>query len=264
MDDKRRCKYPECNAALRSGNKGDFCSIHENTEYTTDIEHKPKRKDDIPAKEKMYTVRDLVKILKYSDKTLRNMLKRGEIAGIRIGTRGRWLVSKSELDRFKKEGPGKEQISRGLLSADETKEHDIRIFQKGDSIMSEVQVKELLWRLKHEQRYSATDFSMILDFVGFFHFRGNYYINQELRNARDKLWAGFEELLLFIQLNFEILKRRGWFHDEIRILGYHPDVHGIEKIKEWEKREEKLRQVIESAEVIYDEYRDTIKTVLGI
>ena len=264
MDDKRRCKYPGCNTVLRSGNEGDFCAIHENTEYTTDIEHKPKRKDDIPAKEKMYAVQDLVKILKYSDKTVRNMLKRGEIAGVRIGTRGKWLVPKTELERFKKEGPGKEQISRGLLSADEIKEHDIGIFQKGDSIMSEVQVEELLWRLKHEQRYSATDFSMILSFQGFFRFRGNYYINQELRNARDKLWDDFEELMVFMQLHFEILKRRGLFHDEIRILGYHPDVHGTEKIRKWEEREEKLKQVIESAEVIYNEYRDTVKTVLGI
>lgn len=130
--------------------------------------------------------------------------------------------------------------------------------------MSEVQVKELLWQLKHEQRYSATDFSMVCDFMEFFHFRGNYYINQELRNARDKLWDGFEELMLFIQLNFERLKRRGWFHDEIRILEYHPDVHGNEKIREWEEREKKLKQAIESAEVIYNEYRDTVKTVLGI
>ena len=264
MDDKRRCKYPGCSTVLRSGNKGDYCSIHDDQEYTTEIVPKPKLKDNIPAKEKMYTVQDLVKILKYSDRTVRNMLKRGEIAGVRIGTRSRWLISKIELNRFKKEGPGKEQISRGLLSAEETKEHDIRIFQKGDSIMSEVQVKELLWRLKHEQRYSATDFSMICDFLGFFRFRSNYYINQELRNARDKLWDGFEELMLFIQLNFERLKRRGWFHDEIRILGYHPDVHGIEKISEWEEREEKLKQVVESAEVIYNEYRDTVKTVLGI
>lgn len=264
MDDKRRCKYPGCGTILRSGNKGDYCSVHEDQEYTTEIAPKPKLKDNIPAKEKMYTVQDLVKILKYSDRTVRNMLKRGEIAGVRIGTRSRWLVSKIELDRFKKEGPGKEQISRGLLSADETKEHDIRIFQKGDSIMSEVQVEELLWRLEHEQRYSATDFSMIFDFLEFFHFRGNYYINQELRNARDKLWDGFEELMLFIQLNFEILKRRGWFHDEIRILEYHPDVHGNEKIREWEEREEKLKQAIESAEVIYNEYRDTVITVLGI
>jgi len=264
MDDKRRCKYPGCNTVLRSGNEGDFCAIHENTEYTTDIEHKPKRKDDIPAKEKMYAVQDLVKILKYSDKTVRNMLKRGEIAGIRIGKRGKWLIPKSELDRFKKEGPGKEQISRGLLSADEIKEHDIGIFQKGDSIMNEVQVEELLRRLKHKQRYSATDFSMILSFQGFFRFRGNYYINQELRNARDKLWDDFEELMLFMQVHFEILKRRSLFHDEIRILGYHPDVHGTEKIRKWEEREEKLKQVIESAEVIYNEYRDTVKTVLGI
>ena len=264
MDDKRRCKNPRCNAVLRSGNEGDYCAIHGNKEYTANIEPKPKRKNDIPAKEKMYTIKDLMKILKYSDRTIRNMLKRGEIAGVRTGTRGRWLVSRIELDRFKKEGPGKEQITRGLLSADETKEHDIGIFQKGDSIMSEMQVKELLWRLKYEQRYSATDFSMILDFLGFFRFRGNYYINQELRNTRDKLWDGFEELMLFMQLNFEILKRRGLFHDELRILGYHPDVHGIEKIKEWEEREEKLKQVIESAEVIYNEYRDTVKTVLGI
>ena len=264
MDDKRRCKYPGCITVLSNSNKGDFCSIHEKQDHTRDIESKPKRKDDIPAKEKMYTVQDLVKILKYSDKTVRNMLKRGEIAGIRIGTRGRWLVPKIELDRFKKEGPGKEQISRGLLSADEIKEHDIRIFQKGDSIMSEAQVEELLWRLKHEQRYSATDFSMILHFQGFFRFRGNYYINQELRNARDKLWDDFEELMVFMQLHFEILKRRGLFHDEIRILSYHPDVHGIEKIRKWEEREEKLKQVIESAEVIYNEYRDTVKTVLGI
>ena len=264
MDDKRRCKYPGCGTILSRSNTGDYCYIHEDKQYDQDVESRPMRKDAIPAKEKMYTVQDLKKILKYSDRTVRKMLKRGEIAGVRIGTRSKWLVPKTELDRFKKEGPGKEQISRGLLSADEIKEHDIGIFQKGDSIMSEAQVKELLWQLKHEQRYSATDFSLIFDFVGFFHFRGNYYINQELRNARDKLWDGFEELMLFMQLNFEILKRRGLLHDEIRILGYHPDVHGIEKIREWEEREEKLKQVIESAEVIYNEYRDTVKTVLGI
>ncbi|MGB2814346.1 MAG: helix-turn-helix domain-containing protein [Dehalococcoidales bacterium] len=264
MDDKRRCKYPECETLLRRGNTGDYCSLHEDKQYFQDVEPKPMRKDSIPAKEKMYTVQDLVMILRLSDKSIRKMLNRGEIAGVRAGQRGRWLISKSEVNRFKKEGPSIAPKVRELLSADEIRQHDITIFQKGDSIMSEVQVRSILSRIMHEQRYGAIDFSMIFDFLCFFHLRGNNYINEKLRNTRDKLWDSFEELNLFMQLNFEILKRRGFLHDEIRILSYHPDVHGIEKIRKWEEREEKLKQVIESAEVIYNEYRDTVKTVLGI
>jgi hypothetical protein len=159
MNDKRRCKYPGCDTVLRKGKEGDYCAFHEAEEYISEIAPKKKIKDTISSREKMYTVQDLMRILKYSDKTIRNMLNLGEIAGLRIGTRGKWLVFKSELDRFKKEGPGKDTASRGLLSTEEIKEQDIRIFRQGDSIMSEEQVKYLLWRLQHEQRYSATDFT---------------------------------------------------------------------------------------------------------
>jgi excisionase family DNA binding protein len=197
-------------------------------------------------------------ILGYSDKTIRNMLNQGEILGERISGRSKWLIPESELDRFKREGPGKDPANQDLLSTEEIKEHDIGIFRQGDSIMSEAQVKHLFWRLKHTLRYSKTDFSMLFDYQLFFHFRGNYYINKELRNARDKLYGSFEELMLFI------LYKGGLFRDEIRILRYHPDVHGMEQITECLVREEKLKQLIESAEAIYNKYRDAVKMVLGI
>jgi hypothetical protein len=60
------------------------------------------------------------------------------------------------------------------------------------------------------------------------------------------------------------LYKGGLFRDEIRILRYHPDVHGMEQITECLVREEKLKQIIQSAEVIYNKYRDTVKMVLGI
>jgi len=71
MEEKRRCRYPGCGTVLRSGNKGDYCHVHEDRQYIEEVEHKPMRKSTIPAKEKMYTVQDLVRIFKYSDKTIR-------------------------------------------------------------------------------------------------------------------------------------------------------------------------------------------------
>jgi excisionase family DNA binding protein len=264
MNNKRRCKYPGCGAALWSGNKGDYCSLHEAKEYTTEMAPNNQVEDTIPSRERMYTVKDLMKILGYSDKTIRNMLKQGEILGERIKERGRWLVPENELDRFKKEGPGKDPTGRELLSTEEIKEHDIGKFREADSIMGEVQVLDLLWRLQHVQRYSANDFSMLLDFQRFFHLISNYYINKELREARKKLWGGFEKLITFMQVNFETSKRAGWFHDEIRMLDYHPDVHGMDKFTEYEVLVDDLKQVVESAEVIYNKYRDTVKRILGI
>ena len=73
MDDRRICKYPGCNTILSKSNTGDYCSIHEGKQYDRDAEPKPMRKDAIPAKEKMYTVQDIIKILKYSDRTVRQM-----------------------------------------------------------------------------------------------------------------------------------------------------------------------------------------------
>jgi excisionase family DNA binding protein len=169
MDNKRRCKYPKCGAVLRSGNKGDYCAVHEAEEYISEIVPKNQVEDTIPSMERMYTVKDLMGILGYSDKTIRNMLNQGEILGERISARSRWLIPESELDRFKREGPGKDPADRDLLSTEEIKEHDIGIFRQGDSIMSEAQIKYLLWRLKHTLRYSKTDFSMLFDFQLFFH-----------------------------------------------------------------------------------------------
>ena len=37
MEDKRRCKYPGCNAVLRSSNMGDYCAIHEKKKYAAEI-----------------------------------------------------------------------------------------------------------------------------------------------------------------------------------------------------------------------------------
>jgi excisionase family DNA binding protein len=233
-------------------------------QHVEEVEPKPKRKIAIPANEKMYTVQELAMILKYSERSIRNMLNRGEIAGVRIGTRGKWLVPKSEVDRFKKEGPSKAPTDRGLLSADAIRQHDIGIFQKSDSIMSELQVRAMLWRIKHEQRFGIADHSMIFNFVCYFHFRGNNYIEEKLRDARDKLWDSFEELNLFLQLKFEVFKQRGLFKDKIYILRNHPDVHGMEQITEYDTLETELKRVIESAEVTYNEYRDTVKTVLGV
>jgi hypothetical protein len=81
--------------------------------------------------------------------------------------------------------------------------------------MSELQARAMLWRIKHEQRFGIADHSMIFNYQFFFNSRGNNYIDDKLRDARDRLWDSFEELNLFMQLKFEVLKQRGLFKDKI-------------------------------------------------
>ena len=98
MDDKHRCKYPGCNSILHRGHEGEYCYIHEKREYELEQTPDSSVKGDVAVKEELYTVKDLTEILKYSDRSIRGMLNEGEIKGLRIGDRGKWMVPKSEID----------------------------------------------------------------------------------------------------------------------------------------------------------------------
>lgn len=264
MDDKHQCKYPGCNSILHRGHEGEYCYTHEEREDELDQTPDSSVKGDVAAKEELYTVKDLTGILKYSDRSIRDMLNEGKIKGLRVGDRGKWLVPESEIARFKKEGPRETQTTPALISTEDIKKHDTRMFRQADSIMSEAQVKDLLLRLKIGQRCSGTDFDMLLNFVRVLHFSSDNYINPELRDIRKKLYITAKKLIIFIKLNFETMQKASLFHDEVRWLKYRPNIAGVDRRTEYQDLEEKLNQLADSTEEIYCKYRDTVKKALAI
>ena len=118
MDEKKKCRYPGCKTLLVQYNKGDYCYAHvepakDLEEYKRQLAEESRiaetRKNTADDSKKEYnrdsellTVQDMVKELRHSDRTLRHWLKTGVIRGHRLAPRGKWIVVRSEIDRFRK------------------------------------------------------------------------------------------------------------------------------------------------------------------
>jgi len=118
MNEKRKCKYPRCISYLHEGHEGDYCYLHERpgeisqgkmvrentSEALTKLTEKEIDRIEDSPNNKLYTISEVAKGLGYSQRSIRDMLKQGWIQGTRVKPRGKWLISGSEINRFKKEG----------------------------------------------------------------------------------------------------------------------------------------------------------------
>jgi hypothetical protein len=97
---------------------------------------------------------------------------------------------KSKIN-FKQESLTPKQVNRGI-------EHDIQIFQKSDNIMNERKF-EILVNLLHNARFFESQLNRILQFLDFFHYESNNYVDFQLRHLSYKLCIHLNALSEFIQ-----------------------------------------------------------------
>ena len=103
MTDKKRCKYPKCTTDLHEGHKGDYCYHHEdllgeNPEALKILSYYAKD-NEVKTQEitGMLTISEVAKVIKYSERAIRKMLKDGSIKGIQRKPLAKWLIPRSGM-----------------------------------------------------------------------------------------------------------------------------------------------------------------------
>jgi hypothetical protein len=216
MDEKRRCKYPGCTTDLNRYHKGDYCYDHEKEgpalERYTRIDKPVEKK----SSREWISLSELAQQVPYSDRKLRQMLIDGEIQGFQIKPHGKWIIESDEVEKLIRGGIEKEKprakISEAEIeqqskpSPDQVvlvRQHDIEIFNKSDAIMSEAKLKNFLWPLDGGPPiyyYSQADY--VSQYLDFFSYVGNQYIDTELKTINQTLCDALTELGTFLHHEF--------------------------------------------------------------
>ncbi|HEX78481.1 MAG TPA: hypothetical protein G4O03_08790 [Dehalococcoidia bacterium] len=145
------------------------------------------------------------------------------------------------------------------------KQHDIEVFEKSDSIMSEKELRALLYRLDAGGRYHDSESLKLAEFLHFFNYESNQYISSKLRDLADKMCNALGELGKFMWASdaffdigkggmnklypaFEIIERRGLSEEKYR--------------KQFKEYQDELQKLVETASQAYRDYRVHVRETL--
>jgi len=254
---KKRCKYPGCGSILHRGHNSDYCYAHEKSVMAQEDKGAGNKISDINGNNELLSVEQLVGILPYSERTIRDMLQDGRIRGTRFGTRGKWFVTKSEVKRFQE---------HGALSYDleQMTDADKDTFRKSDKIMAETDLIHLLSCLEHDKFYKLDDYRKLFKFMHYFYYESNSYINPELQRLRSKLWKVLEDLAIFLKVEFIEEKGTGPFRTVIYRLAGYGEYDDERAVKKHSRTERELKDHVSAARRTYGQYRRAIKRLLSL
>lgn len=210
---------------------------------------------DTEGNNELLSVEQLVGVLPYSERTIRDMLQDGRIKGTRFGTRGKWFVTKSEVKRFQEHGAQSYDLEQMTDADRET-------FRKSDKIMAEADFSYLLSCLEHDNFYKLDDYRKLFKFMHYFYYESNSYINPELQRLRSKLWKVLEGLAIFLKVEFIEEKGAGPFRTVTYRLAGYGEHDGERVVKERSSTERDLKDHVSAARRTYGQYRRAIKRLL--
>lgn len=255
--EKKRCIYPGCGAILRKGHDSDYCHAHEGLVMAQKERSAKDKISDNDADNELLSVEQVTTILPYSERTIRDMLQNGQIAGTRFGTRGKWLVARSEVKRFQEHGAQS-------FDPEQMTDADKETFRKSDKIMAEADFIHILSCLEHDNYYKLDDYRKLFKFMRYFYYEGNSYINPELQRLCSKLWKVLEGLAIFLKLEFVEEKGSGPFRHGIYRLARYGEDDDERAVKERCRTERELKDHVFTARKTYREYRRAIKKLLSL
>ena len=160
------------------------------------------------GKEKYLTVRQFAKLLHYSERRIRQMIKAEKITAHRIPGSRKLLIPMGELERLKKEA--EKGLRAKLISVKKTRGHDVKLtrpydrerFAASDRIMDERDLAHLLNSLRNEHFYTISDFQKVLRWVSFFNLKSNDYYDPDIGQLCSQLNDSVIELIIFMKLEF--------------------------------------------------------------
>lgn len=247
------------------------------------------------AKEKPLTVTDVAKELGYSEKTIRDILNRGELRGTRLRPGGKWLVTREALDSYKEKrglGPKFEnpktipkftkdidQPTNSSTSDSKTemgqlsRQHDIAIFQKFENIQNEGQLLSFLSYLDYGYHiWDACAVETLCSFCELSKRESNKYLNLQVQKDSENFITTLGELIFFISresTNFpDPSDTRLLLHPELRqphLPQYEiPRNKWRESNKLYDQYEERLFELTNKVRISYSKFRASIRTSLFI
>lgn len=136
-----------------------------------------------------------------------------------------------------------------------TIEHDKKIFEESDEIMSETQLKDLNENLFNGYCYRE-QVRTLDNFICYFKNTGKNYLNENLKNSSHKLIKALNDMNCFSGQHF-------FSNSDVTRYNLYPELK-YTKEEFWQEKLNKLRKLIDIVEKYYDEYRTTIKNELHI
>jgi len=236
--------------------------------------------NEASARQKPLGVPEVAKELNYSEKSVREMLNRGDIKGTRIRLGGKWLVTRENLDSYKEEHgliqrTIPEQAESNLQQDTPTpkqishvENHDIEIFKKSNSIMSEENLLDFLWPLDGGPSiYYYRKAEAVERFLQFFSFVGNQYLDREALRLCNNLCEALRKLEAFLCDNFRPPQRSG-VSDYARLIpgecahGYYSGEEDSEDEKIYWKYFDELQELNNTCKDCMKQYRAYIRDTL--
>lgn len=164
-------------------------------------------------KEKYLTVGQFAKLIHYTERSVRLMIKAKEIVAHQIPGRRKLLIPMGEFEILKKEA--EKGFRAELLSAKITEGQDVELTRSydrerhaaSDRIMNERDLAHLISTLQHEHSYTLSDFQKVLRWVSFFNLKSNDYYDQEIRQLCSALNDSINELIITMRLEFAKARR---------------------------------------------------------
>ncbi len=160
-------------------------------------------------------------------------------------------------------------LNRRFEQQRQTNEHDVRIFNQSDELLSEQKLSDVAqFHLLGNHSIADDDFFILTKWCNFFKQTGNQYLEKNINKENQKLVDDLFQLTNFIGYNFFTIRGQNP-HNKNQYLkpdwnvdrGDNPSPEKIEKYFEYAKELENLaKKAIEQ----YSKYRLSIKKVLKI
>lgn len=215
----------------------------------------------IDNKGKYLTVGEFAKLVHYSERRIRQMIKAEKIDANRIPSSRKLLIPVSELERVKKEV--EKAFRADLVPAKTaqredtklTKPYDRERFLQSDKIMNEMELAHLLTTLQDEHYYTLSDFRKVLRWVSFFNLKSNDYYDKEIQQLCSQLSHSLTELIIFMKLEFA--KSR---HEQVYRLIYNDTIGKTEETLTF--KSQKLKGSIDDVRLNERVYRTLVSEKL--
>jgi hypothetical protein len=156
-----------------------------------------------------------------------------------------------------------------VLSHKKNKEHDERIFNASNQILSERHLIDFLDELETDDSYFLHECRPLTAFCEFFRETGNQYKTRVLKEHSGELLKALRELVTFLARNFFVFPK-GQEDRNFRLclypnLNIDRDGEGTpEEMAKYNKFQNELDKKCENARERYQEYRDAIKEKLFV
>jgi excisionase family DNA binding protein len=166
------------------------------------------------------TVSEVAEEIRYCDRWVRELLKRGELPGKRTGKRAKWLVTRGALNEYKlrhgllqeSESKGKQSLLQPMqidreaadisnMNHQRISRHDRKIFRESDNILNENRLDSLIVG----NRFYQDEWQMLAEYLIFFDKVSQRYIDSDLRELCKTSNRAMERLLHFMEIHHEIV-----------------------------------------------------------